>query len=365
MRKKLCVVCAVSVCAGVCAGEETAGVAVPSTVTHGSAVVALVNGKPITFEEVWSRVGRELEYARTLQSEEGFRTYARELLAKARKDLIERTVLLARAQEEEIKVHDRDVERYAERDMEYLNQDGENLTTLEDYWHAIEEKTGFSEKKWREELRARVTVGQLYRKYVWQPDFFSPDVVRSYYEEHTRDFQEGGYVTVRHVYVMRELPQYRQAVAEIEQALARGEDFKEIAARAVKQGVSNRRGSRDGAGKYIYRLDKDDASGREGRDCDGSLESLREPIPQVVRKLRPGEVSKAVHTPLGTHFLQVIERGGGRVKSFPEVQVEIQKKLTRQLENRAEDQYIKDLVAKADVKTMPFPTETPIGKVGG
>ncbi len=348
---------------GVCV-EETAGIAVPSTVQHGSAVVALVNGKPITFEEIWVRVGRELEYAHRLQSEEAFRTFARDLLTKSRRDLIERMLLLARAQEEEIKVGERDVERYAERDMEFLNQDGENLTTLDDYWHAIEEKTGFNEKKWREELKARVTVGQLYRKYVWQPDFFSPDIVRSYYQEHTADFQEGGFVTVRHVYIKRELPQHRQAVAEIEQALARGEDFKEIAARAVAQGLSDRRGTRDGAGKFIYRLQLQQRVGEAaGKDCDGDLDNLLDPIPQIVRVLRPGETSKAVHTPLGTHFLQLIERGGGRMKSFAEVQIEIQKKLTRQLENRAEDQYIKDLTAKADVKLLPFPAETPIGKL--
>ncbi len=351
-----------------CAGQTGRGadepsMAMPSSVRRGSAVVAVVNGKPITFEELWMRVGRELEYTRTLQSEEQFRAYARDLLGKARKDLIERTVLLARAQEEEdIKVEDHDVDRYAERDMERMNTEGENLTTLEDYWHAMEEKTGFTEKKWREELRARVTIGHLYRRYVWAPDFFSPALVRSYYHENAEEFQEGGFVTVRHVYIRRELGEYRRAVDDVEKAQARGEDFKETAARAVSQGASDRRG-RDGAGKFVYRLGAEGGGAASPVDCDGDLETLREPLPQFVRMLRPGEVSKAIHMTLGTHFVQVVDRSGGRVKSFAEVQSQIHRKLTRQVENRAEDEYIKGLVAKADVVMLPLPAETPLGRL--
>ena len=347
---------------GAVRGAGEAAAAIPGGVRRGSAVVAVVNGKLITFEELWVRVGRELEYIRTLQSEEQFRAYARDLLDKARTDLIERAVLLARAAEEDIKVDAREVERYAERDMERMNLLGENLTTLEDYWHATEEKTGFSEKMWREELRARVTIGRLFQKFVWEPNFFSPALVRGYYHEHLEEFQEGGFVAVRHLYIRRELAEHRQAVDEIEQALARGEDFKAIAARMISRGLSDRRG-RDGAGKFIYRLGA--RGGREGAaaDCDGDIESLLEPIPQVVARLRPGEVSPRIQMVLGTHFVQVVERSGGRLKSFAEVQGDIQKKLTRQVERRAEDEYVRALVAKADVVVLPFPAETPLGKL--
>ncbi|HAK96960.1 MAG TPA: hypothetical protein DCM87_18710 [Planctomycetes bacterium] len=343
-------------------GAGEAAVATPSSVRRGSAVVAVVNGKLITFEDLWMRVGRELEYTRTLQSEEQFRAYARDMLDRARTDLIERTVLLARAAEEDIKIDDRDIDRYAERDMERMNMQGENLTTLEDYWHATEEKTGFSEKKWREELRARVTIGHLFRKYVWMPDFFSPALVRRYYREHPDEFQEGGFVTVRHVYVRRELAEHRRAVDEIEQALARGEDFKEIAVRMISQGLSDRRG-RDGAGKFIYRLGERGGEGASAADCDGDLETLREPIPQIVARLRPGEVSARIQMVLGTHFVQLVERSGGRLKSFAEVQGEIHKKLTREVESRAEDEYVRGLVAKADVVMLPLPAETPLGRL--
>ena len=330
---------------------------------RGAAVVALVNGKPITFGEVWRRVRRVLEEAHESPApQEAFREFMREQLEREREDLIKRILLLHCAQEEGIKVGDAQIDLYADYDMEDRNLRGANLTSREDYWRAMEETYGFTEKEWREELGARVKIRHLYRRYVWKPEYVAPHVMRRYYMEHRADFQEGGFVTVRHVWFRRELKDFADAVREIEDAIAKGEPFAGIARRAVAAGRSPRFG-RDGSGLYVYR-DSGGAADRSApgwKDHDGLLDDLQWPFPDVIRSLKVGQVCDPVRTPLGTHFFELVERSGGRTRSFAEVQGHIQRLLQEKIERAAETEYLDKLLDKADVRRFPFPGETPLG----
>jgi len=339
-----------------------AGEATPTAekIAHGSVVVAVVNGKPITFADVWKRVGRKLEHARTVLPEPQFQLYAKRQLLLMLEDLIDRELLLAKANEAGIKVSKRQIERFAEQEMAYFNQQGENLTSLEDYFRAIEEETGLTEKEYREELKARVAISQYLRKYVWQPEYFSPAVVRRYWEEHREEFRVGGYVEIRHVYVQRELPDYEKVVKYIEKAVAEGK-FDQVAREAVEKGWSHRRG-RDGAGLYRYRVDSE-ACEEGTEDVDGSLNSLWEPLAKAIRSLRIGQASPPIRSAVGTHFVKVVGRGGGRVRSFAEVQQQIQRKLSWELEDKVKRAYVKALVRKASIRRFPFPEETPVGHI--
>jgi parvulin-like peptidyl-prolyl isomerase len=334
------------------------------SVLHGPAVVALVNGTPITFGEVWKRIRLRLEKARTVLHEEQFQEYARRQLALARLDLIQKQLLLAKAKEESIEVNDKQVDRYAEREMEFWNeQEGENLTSLQDYWRAATESTGFTEKEYREELRARVAIYQLVHELVWKPEYFAPEVVRRYYDEHQADFRAGGFVTVRHIYIQRERPDYRDVVEKVAAALEK-EDFEKVARDLVTRGYSRRAGS-DGAGLCRFLLDKNEGDGAEQGEADGFLEDLLNPLPQVIRSLGEGERSPPLQTQQGTHFVKVIERGGWRVRSFSEVQVAIQRALSRDLEEKSRQDFFGKLARKAEVKLLPFPEETPLGSIPG
>ena len=332
-------------------------------IIHGSAVVAVVNGKPITFGEVWERVHRVLEEARTQGSDEQFQKYARDLLEMGRQDLIGRQLLLAKAEEEGIKITDRHIERYAEREMEVLNRDqGANLTSLEDFFEARTQQTGLSEKKYREEIRAKVLISQLLASDVWQPEYFSPEVVRSFYREYRSDFRAGGYVAVRHVYVRREQPDYARIVEGIKSAVDAGSDFEGIARDAVTGGLSRRQG-RDGAGRYHYRLHNEEQAGGQKEAEDGFVGDLLQPLPRLILSLGAGEVSQPLQTPQGTHFVKVIERAGGRVRTFDEVQLVIQRKLSMQLEDQTKLDYINNLVNNAEIRRLPFPVKTPLGEI--
>jgi hypothetical protein len=334
-------------------------------VPHGCAVVAVVNGNPITFGQVWARVGRRLEhlhgeYLQARMGKDQFQRAARILLESALQDLINRTLLLAKAKEEGIKVTEKHVDLYAEREMEFFNQEGENLTTEQDYWDLVREEMGWSKKEYREELRARVTISQFLHHFVWQPEYFSPEVVRSYYREHQNEYRAGGHVTIRHIYVRREDRDFDRIVEEIKAGL-REKGFEAVALEAVRKRWSLRAGN-DGAGLYRYHEGGTDEPGAGREATNGPLDMLRDPLPSVIRSLAVGQTSPPIEKPSGVHFVKLLERGGGRVKEFSEVQIAIQRKLARDLERRTQGEYVSKLARTAEIRRFAFP-ETPLGRI--
>jgi len=328
---------------------------------HASCVVAVVNGTPITFGEVWERIHRKLEEARSALPEPRFQVYARRLLLLTLQDYISRHLILRKAKEEGLTVTDKQIERYAEREMAYFNDQGENLVTLEDYWEVVRQQTGMSEREYREELKAKVIVTSYMRRFVWEPEYFSPEVVRAYYLEHRDQFRTGGYITIRHVYIQRELPEFERITERIRAAIEKGE-FDRAAREAVARGYSHRAG-RDGAGLYRYSLEEGEGEGEPQEGVDGTLNDLWEPLRRAILSLKPGEVSRPIQSAAGVHFIKVVARGGGRVKRFSEVQLQIQRALSWDLEEKTKREYLRKLVAQAEIKRFPFPERTPLGVI--
>ena len=323
---------------------------------HASAVVAVVNGKPVTFGDVWQRLRLWAEHARSLP-EERYQALLKKNLEDVREDLIETQLLIARAHEEGFEATERHINRVIELNIERLNQAGANLTSVEDYWAFIEETRGYSRKDWKKELRIQVYRNQLFRKFVWQPEYFSPTLVRSYYQEHKNDFQEGGYVTIRQIYIRRDIKGYRDVVKRIEAEIVQGETFKRVAERAVEQGLSTLPG-RDGAGLCMYRVsDADDTDEQVVPDCDGNLKDLVDPLPERIAALGVGEVDGPLARPTGTYFVKVVKRSGGRIKSFAEVQRQIHNSLRTHYETQAERKFYDVLKKRADITRLSFPEE--------
>ncbi len=338
----------------VCAGGDAQDRAIP----HAKAVVAVVDGKPITFGDVWSRLRRRLEGAHAAWPGERFQAYARRELRAMRQELIERELFMAKVKEEGLRVSQKHVEHYAEWEMERLNAEGENLINLEDFWDAVYEIYGFSEREYRKELEAKVAVSHYLHTYVWKPEYFSPEVLRSYYREHQDDYRAGGYVAIRQVYVQREHPDFEKIIDTLE-AQVGTKDFETIAREAIEKGYSFLRGS-DGVGRYVFRLGENPT---DGEKTHGRLNSLRTPLPKKIRSLKVGEISEPIPTPTGTYFIQLLQRGGGRVKSFPEVQARIQRELRLSLEVQTRQECVEKLARGAQITYLDFPEETPLGRI--
>lgn len=332
-------------------------------IKHHDAVVALVNGDPVLFGEVWKHVHRVLEYARMEWSnpDDEFSRFMLKQLIMVRAELMKDMLFLEEVEKHKIQVVPAQIDMWVEREIEFLNMRGENITSAEDYWRVMEENTGLSEKQYRKEVEKEVKIQQFIRTHVWQADYFSPLLVRNYYKTHRDEFRTEGTVHLRHIFVPRTKDRFEAIIDEIQQALASGTAFKEVARMAVSKHYSHRAGS-DGAGLYIFSVGKNTKSDPKDRQTHGAIEEELLPILQDrVKKLKVGQVGAPVPMISGTHYLKVENRSFGRVKTFAEVQGLIQEMLRRQFRDKAEKQHLKEMEEKAELKVFPFPRETPLG----
>ena len=95
-------------------------------------------------------------------------------------------------------------------------------------------------------------------------------------------------------------------------------------------------------------------------DCAGSGGDLGwfpqgqmvEEFDAVVFALQPGEVSPIFRTPLGFHIAKLVARKAAGVRGLPEVRAEIEQALLQQKREKAMEDFVDALRAKAEVKQV-------------
>ncbi len=338
---------------------------VQNKIPHGNAVLALVNNTPITFNDVWDIVGKRLESVQvsTQVSDQEFAKEMLRALTFTRNTLIRDHLILEKAKKENLAITDKHIEYWAEREIEYLNAQGANLTAVEDLWQYMAERTRLSTNRYKEKIKKQILVREYMKAYVWTPEYFSPETVRSYYQQHRDDFRRRGYITLRHILISRRIPNFTRIIEGIKNAIENGEDFKEIARKAVTNRYSYREGD-DSAGRYRFSYGTGKAEPSREKACNGKIEEkLNELLREKVRELKEGEISEPIATFTGTHFFKVIEREPGKVSPFSEVQSRIQDVLQDQYQKELENRFIHTLLQKNSIKYFPFPKETPLGRL--
>lgn len=158
------------------------------------------------------------------------------------------------------------------------------------------------------------------------------DAIAAYYEAHQEEFQQPEQVHLRQILV-EERPRAEAA----QQALARGEDFTEVAAR-FSQGPKAHLGGDQGL------LARDD---------------LPEDFRQVIFALEPGEVSGIVSAYYGFLIFQVVEHFDAQIEPLPEVADEIRQTLARRHLDELAEELLQEARGRYTVKVFPdnFPFE--------
>jgi len=156
----------------------------------------------------------------------------------------------------------------------------------------------------------------------------SPALMREHYREHADEFREPALVKARHILLdPRDAAGPEAAMAhahELRTAIAGGADFARIAMKYSRDKFAPDGGlMRDAAGSEFF-----------GRG------TFLAQVEAAAFSLEPGRLSEVVESPAGLHIVQVLDRRGGAVKPFAQVQDEIRVKLaTAERERRAQEIY--------------------------
>ncbi|MEE8524699.1 MAG: peptidyl-prolyl cis-trans isomerase [Thermoanaerobaculia bacterium] len=158
------------------------------------------------------------------------------------------------------------------------------------------------------------------------------DVTAAYYEAHQTEFQQPEQVHLRQILV-----EERSRAAAAQHALARGEDFAEVAAR-FSQGPKAHLGGDQGL------------LAREDLPAD---------FRPAIFALEAGEVSDIVSAYYGFLIFQVVERFDAQTQPLPEVADEIRQTLARRHLDELAEELLQEARGRYTVKVFPdnFPFE--------
>ncbi len=156
--------------------------------------------------------------------------------------------------------------------------------------------------------------------------------IATYYEEHLGDFQRPEQVHLRQILV-----EERSRAEAAKQALDRGEDFAEVAAR-FSQGPKAHFGGDQG------RLARDD---------------LPADFREQIFALEPGEISNIVTAYYGFLIFQVVERFDALTQPFEDVAAEIRQELARRHIDQLAEELLREARERYTVTVFPdnFPFE--------
>lgn len=298
-----------------------------------NAIVAVVNGEPITLVEV----DREAEPAvREAEKKAAVDPAARSSLRKKfREQLIERKLLDQKSRELDIRVSDEEV-RQAIDDVRKQNRipSQEAMTaalaaqglTYEQYRLQMKEQL----EKLRlvsMEVRSRVQVGET--------------EMREYFEANRGRYSEEETFTARHIF-------FRISDK------APADEIKRTMSTALLV-LSEARGGKDFA--ELARSYSEDPAARKDGGLLGTFRKgdMMPELEQAIQEMKPGDVSELVHTQAGFHIIKLEERTAGRIKPFETVKGEIEETLYRKKSEERFSQWAKELRSRASIELKELP----------
>jgi parvulin-like peptidyl-prolyl isomerase len=184
----------------------------------------------------------------------------------------------------------------------------------------------------REDLEVHVRLDRLIGKINAKVSPPKRSEIADYYRKHREQFRVPE--TVRAAHIVKHVNESRDentARAEIE-AVA-----KELSAGASFEALADKHS---------------DCTGNSGDLGYFARGQMVEEFDDVVFEMAAGQISAVFRTSFGFHIARLLDRQPPRVKPLPEVEQEIQAELLRQKQNRALENFVDRLRAKADVRDV-------------
>jgi len=291
-------------------GMVVAGVSCESSLP--SQVVAEVDGEQITSDEFAAELSKILGGSSGISGEEeqlGLGALKQTLLDQ----LIEERLLVSEARQMKLEVTDEEVEIALSRIKEGYPEGG--------FEEAVK-RGDVSLQQWKESLRQQMLIQKVIDRIVGDAAATDEGVLIDYYERHRSDFAVPEQVRARQI-VVHDV----KMAQEILTRLKKGQGFEELAA------------------KYSVGPEAE-AGGDLGYFSKGNMPAEFD----AVFQLKVGEVSPIVTSPYGYHVFQVVDRRGGSISAFEEVQDQVRERVRQEREEAVLSQWFVDRRTKGRVR---------------
>lgn len=307
-----------------------------SAVTAPGGIVAIVGDEVVTQAELDRRVLQrrsqlaDLYPAKVLEEEMVQLTwYTLESMVSDKMVLQQVRMKEKKSDQEKKFVEEAEVDAAIHRRVEFLREKNPAIKTADDVYRIALESEGLSRGEFRRLIRERLEVDRYLFQEVLRGAqvYVSPAEARVYYRAHIDDFKQPVSVSFREILVPLTSPDSLARKKAIDEGLEAGEPFIDLA-RTYSQEVYD--GDPDAAGRLWQKSFED-------------LKTWHKPIPDVLRKLKPGQVSRPVPTRRGIHYFYMEKVVEGEPRSYSEVQDEIRQKLRQEREDRAIRDFLADL----------------------
>lgn len=291
-------------------------------------IVALVNNQVITLSEV-EEMGKPLldrvrQTASPAEREERLKKSRREVLDH----LIESKLLEEEMRKRKIEVPDRDVDAA-------INDILKTSKLTEDELKKVLAREGTTFFAYRQKVRQELGKMRLITREIKSKIVIEEEELRKRYQENLEKYSEPLEIKIQQVFfpIPENAPKdkvaavKREALTILERA-REGDDFTQLA-KAYSRGP----GANDG-GVLGYFKRKD----------------LVREVGEAGFKLKPGEISDLVRSPAGFHILKVLDRRGGELHPFAEVQNQVREEAMQEESEKKFNAWMKDLKSKAYIE---------------
>jgi len=291
-------------------------------------IVALVNNQVITLSELDEMGKPVLDQVR----QTGLPAEREERLKKARREvlghLIESKLLEEEMKKRKIEVPDRDVDAAIQDVLK-----SSNLT--EDALKKTLAREGMTYASYRQKIRDELGKMRLVSREIKSKIVIEDEDVRKRYQENPEKYSEPLEVQIQQVFFPLPKNATNEQVAAVQREAStilerarRGDDFTQLA-KVYSRGPE---ASEGGVLGYFKKH-----------------ELVRE-VEEAGFKLKPGEISDLVRSSAGFHILKVLDRKGGELRPFAEVQNRIREEAMQEESEKKFNEWMTDLKSKAYIE---------------
>jgi len=291
-------------------------------------IVALVNNQVITLSELDEMGKPVLDQVR----QTGLPAEREERLKKARREvlghLIESKLLEEEMKKRKIEVPDRDVDAAIQDVLK-----SSNLT--EDALKKTLAREGMTYASYRQKIRDELGKMRLVSREIKSKIVIEDEDVRKRYQENPEKYSEPLEVQIQQVFFPLPKNATNDQVAAVQREAStilerarRGDDFTQLA-KVYSRGPE---ASEGGVLGYFKKH-----------------ELVRE-VEEAGFKLKPGEISDLVRSSAGFHILKVLDRKGGELRPFAEVQNRIREEAMQEESEKKFNEWMTDLKSKAYIE---------------
>ena len=288
-------------------------------------ILATVNDVPITSQEV-------IREAAIIEADIRLRnpTWSREQIAKLNNQLvetlIERELLYQRAQQRNIEIR----ARWVERSLAELKAKIGNAAAFNNYLKSID----LTEEQMKERIKKGLIVRRLLHREVIRQIRVSEAEMQAFFRKHPEFFVRRDQIRVRQIFI---------AADQRADASARAQALMRI------QSIQNQLGRGASFAALALEYSEDPSKARGGDLGYVERSQLIPSFADAAFSLQDGEISDIVETPLGYHLIQMVDRIPSAQMAYRNARAKIERTLRRNKEQAATTAYIRRLMNQANI----------------